>query len=238
VTEDLAVGPARPSDLARGLDALSTAPSARPRPRPGRDAEALPRPRRSSAPPASRRWRCQPDARGATAVHLAVRVTPAGIAASAPVQRLPEKYAGRSGRPSSSPTPGAPPGGPSRRPTTCGRSACACGTGASFPSEGPPDPPPPLPPPSTGDYATQMGRFKVGAARVVADLALTRTPGEKGLSAGFSRSPTGTAVLGRRFLDDSPPLPFEAPAGDRVGGPEAPGGTLTDRSLPRRVRET
>ena len=139
VNDELAIGQARPSDLAGALDAIlrvaerSTEASAR-----AAIAEALPR---ASAQFGQllriEKLTLQPDAHGATSVHLAVRLTPVGIGGFAPrYAAFLEKYAGQCACLSSSPILKAPRGGRSRPPTACGRSGCASATGAWFPSQG------------------------------------------------------------------------------------------------------
>ena len=243
VSEELAVGQARPSDLARALDALfrgaerSTEASAR-----AAIAESLPR--------ASAKLRLllrietlalQPDADGATAVHLAVRLTPAGIRGFAPrYSAFLEKYAG----PIRTSVVVADPEG-----TTWWTLEAADNLwtvrlrlrdGSLVPLDGPADRRIPSRLRATGDYATRMGRFKVGAARVVADVALNRTPGEKGLSARFLEEPDWRLpFLAETLLDDPLRYPFDAPGSEiEWAAREASGGTLLTGLYRARVRET
>jgi len=85
-----------------------------------------------------------------------------------------------------------------------------------------------------------MGRFKVGAARVVADVALNRTPGEKGLSARFLEEPDWRLpFLAETLLDDPLRYPFEAPGSEiEWAAREESGGTLLTGLYRARVRET
>ena len=243
VSEELAVGQARPSDLARALDALfrgaerSSEASAR-----AAVAEALPR---ASAKLGLllriEALALQPDAHGATSVRLGVRLTPAGIHGFAPrYSAFLEKYAG----PIRTSVVVADLEG-----TTWWTLEAADNLwtvrlrlrdGSLVPLDGPADRRIPSRLRATGDYATRMGRFKVGAARVVADVALNRTPGEKGLSARFLEEPDWQLPFLVETLLNSPlRFPFEAP-GSEVDWAvrETPGGTLLTGFYRARVRET
>ena len=243
VSEELAVGQARPSDLARALDALfrgaerSSEASAR-----AAVAEALPR---ASAKLGLllriEALALQPDAHGATSVRLGVRLTPAGIHGFAPrYSAFLEKYAG----PIRTSVVVADPEG-----TTWWTLEAADNLwtvrlrlrdGSLVPLDGPADRRIPSRLRATGDYATRMGRFNVGATRVVADVALNRTPGEKGLSARFLEEPDWRLpFLAETLLDDPLRYPFEAPGSEiEWAAREASGGTLLTGLYRARVRET
>jgi hypothetical protein len=243
VSEELAIGAARPSDLARALDTLfreaerSSEASAR-----AAIASTLPRTTaklglllRLEALALSR------DPRGATSVHLAVRLTPAGIRGFAPhYAAFLEKYA----RPIRASLAVSDPDGA----TWWTLAAADClwtirlrvRDGSLVPLEGLAERRLPGRLRATADYATQMGRFKVGARRIAADLALTRARAEKGLSARFLDEPEWQLpFLAETLLDDPLRYPFEAPGSEiEWAARETPGGTLLTGLYRARVRET
>jgi hypothetical protein len=243
VSEELAMGQARPCDLAIALDALlrgaerSTEASAR-----AAIAEAFPR--ASAKLGVLLRLELltlRPDAHGATSVHLALRLTPAGIRGFAPrYAAFLEKYAR-----------------PMRASLVVADSEevawwtleaadhlwtvrLRVRDGSLVPLEGPADRGLPGGLHATADYATRMGRFEVGARRIAADLALTRTPGEKGLSVRFQKEPDWRLpFLVETFLDDPLRYPFEAPGSEiEWTARETPGGTRLVGHYRARVRET
>ena len=61
----------------------------------------------------------------------------------------------------------------------------------------------------TADYSTRMGRFEIAARGLVAEVALTRTPTEKGFVARFRQKPDWElpflveSLLGDRFSSRS-----------------------------------
>jgi hypothetical protein len=243
VSEDLAVGPTRPSDLAGALDALfrgaeqSSEASAR-------AAIASTVPRTSARLGLLLRLETlalSRDARGATSVHLAVRLTPAGIRGFAPhYAAFLEKYA----KPIRASLAVADPEG-----ATWWTLAAADGLwtirlrvrdGSLVPLEGLSERRLPGRLRATADYATQMGRFKVGARRLAADLALTRARAEKGLSARFLEEPDWQLpFLAETLLDDPLRYPFEAPGSEiEWAARETPDGTLFTGLYRARVRET
>jgi hypothetical protein len=243
VSEELAVGPARPSDLARGLDALfrgaerSTGASAQ-----AAIAETLPRTSaRLGLLLRIEALDLQPDAHGATSVRLAVRLTPAGIRGFAPrYAAFLEKYA----RPMRASLVVADPEGAAwwtlETDDHLWTARLRLRDGSLVPLEGPADRRLPSRLRATADYATRMGRFKVGARRIVAELTLTRTPGEKGLSARFLEEPDWQLpFLVETFLDDPLRYPFESPGSEvEWAARETPGGTLLAGLYRARVRET
>jgi hypothetical protein len=244
VDEELAVGRARPRDLARALDALlhgaerSTEAAAR-----AAIAESFPR---ASAKLGAllhlEALAPQTDAHGATSVRLAVRLTPGGIRAFAPrYAAFLEKHA----TPIRTSLVVAGPEGAAWWTLEAADNLWAVRLrlreGSLVPLEGPPDRRLPARLRATGDYATRMGRFRVGASRIVADVALTRTPGEKGLLARFLEEPDWRLpFLVEPLLDDPLRYPFEEPGTDvEWAAREGPdGGTLLAGRYRARVRET
>jgi len=243
VSDELSIGQARPSDLAGALDTIlrvaerSTEVSAR-----AAIAERLPR--------AAARFghllrletlTLQPDAHGATSVRLAVRLTPDGIRGFAPrYAAFLERYA----RPVRLSLVVADPGG-----VTWWTLEAADGLwtvrlrvrdGSLVPLEGPADRRLPGRLRATADLSTRIGRFGVGARRLAADLALTRTPVEKGFSALFLEEPDWQLpFLVETFLDSPLHYPFETPGSEvALTAREAPGGNLLVRHYRARVRET
>ena len=242
-TDELAIGQARPSDLAGALDTIfrvaerSTEASAR-----AAIAKALPR--------ASAQFgllfrletlTLQPDAHGATSVRLAVRLTPAGISGFAPRHAaFLEKYA----RPVRVSLVVADPEG-----VTWWTLEAADGLwtvrlrvrdGSLVPLEGLTDRRLPGRLRATADLSTRIGRFEVGARRLAADVALTRTPVEKGLSARFLEEPDWRLpFLVETFLDSPLHYPFDTPGSEiELTARETPGGNLLVRRYRARVRET
>ena len=243
VSEELAIGPVRPSDLAGALGALfrgaerSTEASAR-----AAIAEALPR---ASAKLGLllrlETLALQPDAHGATSARLAVRLTPAGIRGFAPhYSAFLEKYA----RPMRGSLVVADSGGAAwwtlETADHLWTLRLRVRDGSLVPLEGPADRRLPGRLRATADYVTRMGPFKVGARRIAADLSLTRTPGEKGLSARFLQEPDWQLpFLVETFLDDPLRYPFEAPGSEiEWAARETPGGALLTGLYRARVRET
>jgi hypothetical protein len=243
VSEELAVGPVRPSDLAGALDALfrgaerSTGASAR-----AAIAGALPR---ASAKLGLllrlETLTLRPDAHGATSVRLAVRLTPAGIRGFAPhYSAFLEKYA----RPMRGSLVVADSRGAAwwtlETADHLWTLRLRVRDGSLVPLEGPADRRLPGHLRAAADYATRMGRFKVGARRIAADLSLTRTPGEKGLSARFLEEPDWQLpFLVETLLDDPLRYPFEAPGSEiEWAARETPRGALLTGLYRARVRET
>ena len=244
VEEELAVGRVRPSDLAAALEALfrgaeaSSEATAR-----AAVAEALPR--------ASSRLGLllhvetlvlQRDAQGATAVRLAVRLTPAGIRGLAPrYAAFLQTYA----------TPirmrllVADPAGVAwwslEASDNLWTLRLRLRDGSLVPLEGPADRRVPPLLRATIDYSTRMGRFTVGASRLVAEVALTSTGIEKGFSARFLQEPDWQLpFLAESLLGGPLSFPFEGP-GSEAGwaARETPeGSTRFVRRYRARVRET
>ena len=87
--------------------------------------------------------------------------------------------------------------------------------GSLVPLEGPADRRLPGRLRATADLSTRIGRFQVGAQRIAADVALTRTPVEKGFSARFLEEPDWQLpFLVETFLDSPLRYPFETPGSD------------------------
>ncbi len=243
LTEELAAGPTRPSDLARALDALfrgaerATEPSAR-----AAIAATLPRSSaklglllRLEALGLSR------DADGATTVHLGVRLTPAGIRGFAPrYAAYLEKYA----RPIRASLVVSDAEGATWWTLAAAENLWTLRLrvrdGSLVPLEGPSGRRLPDRVRASADFETRMGRFGVGAQRIVSQLALTRTGIEKGLSVRFLEEPEWRLpFLVETFLHSPLRYPFEAP-GSEMGwaARETPEGTLLTGVYRARVRET
>jgi len=242
VSEELAVGQVRPADLAATLDTLF------------RSAEALDEPRARAAiaaafPRATARLglalaletlALTPDAQGAVGLRVAVRLSPAGLKATAPrYAAFLEKYLT-----------------PIRT-----RGVAVDGVGATWwtiegdrnlwtlrlrvrggslvPLEGDAQRRIPASLRVTMDYATRMGRFGIAAKALVADVALVRTPVEKGFNASFRKKPDwDLPFLAEPFLGAPLSYPFEGP-GSEVGwwARETPSGTRFVRDYRARVGE-
>ena len=243
VSEELAVGPVRPSDLAEAVDTLfrglerATETSAR-----AAIAEAFPR--------ASAKLglllriellALQKDADGATSVRFAVRITPAGIRSFAPRGAdYIEKY--------SRPIRAFGALVDSQRTTWWTLEVAdhlwvlnlRVRDGSLVPLNGAADRRLPGRLRAQARVATRMGRFGVGAQNIAADVSLTRTPAEQGLSARFLEEPDWQLPFLVETLLNSPlRFPFEAP-GSEVDWAvrETPGGTLLTGFYRARVRET
>jgi hypothetical protein len=243
VTEDLALGSARPSDLARALDAVfrgaerATEASAR-----AEIASALPR---ASAKLGLllrlERLGLSPDANRATLVDLSVRLTPSGIRGFAPhYATFLDKYMTPM---RTSVTVADPQGVPWWTLTVADNLWTArlrLRGGSLVPLDGPPDRRLPDALRATADFATQMGRFGVGMRGLVVQLALTRTAAEKGLSARLLEEPEWQLpFLVETILHSPLRYPFEPP-GSEVGLAlrESAGGTSFAGLYRTRVRET
>ena len=244
VDEELAVGPVRPADLAAALDALLRGAEA--------SGEATARAAIGGALPRSssllglllhlETLSLERDAHGATAVRLAVRLTPDGIRGFAPrYAAFIRKYAS----PIRMRLAVAEPSGADWWSLEASESLWTLRLrvrdGSLVPLEGPADRR--LPPllRATTDYSTRMGRYKVGASRLVADVTLTRTAAEKGFSARFLQEPDWELPFLVESLLHAPlRFPFEGP-GSEAGwaARETPGaGTRLVRHYRARVRET
>jgi hypothetical protein len=242
-SDDLAIGQARPSDLAGALDTIfrfaerSTEASAR-----AAIANVLPR----AAAQFGLLFRLetlslQPDAHGATSVRLAVRLTPAGIGGFAPRHAaFLDKYA----KPMKVSLIVTDPAG-----VTWWTLEAADGLwtvrlrirdGSLVPLDGLADGRLPGRLRARADFATRIGRFEVGARGLSADLTLTRTPGEKGFSARLLEEPDWRLpFLVETFLDSPLRYPFEPPGSEvEWAVRETPDGNVLIRRYRGRVRET
>jgi hypothetical protein len=243
VREEFRAGPLRPADLARVLDALFRGVE-------GAGEEEARRALRHDLPRTAEKlsglFRIETlalarDGHGATSVRLAVRLTPSGIRATAPrFAAYLEKYAG----PMRLSLVVADAGGAAwwtrEGADRLWTLRLRVRGGSLVPLEGAADRRLPERLRATGDYATRMGRFTVGARRIVADLALTRAPAEKGLAARFLEEPDWQLpFLVETFLDDPLRYPFEAPGSEVEWSlREASGGLLLTGLYRSRVRET
>jgi len=181
------------------------------------------------------------DPAGATSVELAVRLTPAGIRAFAPrYAAFLQKYA----------TPMrasvAVSDGEGAAWWTLAADAnlwtlrIRVRDGSLVPLEEPPDRRLPDTLRATGDFATQMGRFTVGARGIVAQVSLTRTDAEKALSARFLEEPDWQLpFLVETVLHRPLRYPFEDPGSEIAWAlRESPSGMLFAGVYRARVRET
>ncbi|HSD28844.1 MAG TPA: hypothetical protein VLL75_16200 [Vicinamibacteria bacterium] len=243
VTEELAVGPTRPSDLARALEALFRS-AEHASEASVRAAIASTLPRASARLGLLIRLETLVHSRGsdgATSVCLAVRLTPAGIRGFAPrYAAFLEKYATPI---RTSLTVADAEGGTWWTLTAADNRwtlRLRLREGSLVPLEGPPDRRLPGRLRATADFATRMGRFEIGAQRIVSELALTRTSAEKGLSARFLKEPDWRLpFLVETVLHSPLRYPFEAPGSEMAwAAQETPGGTLLTGLYRARVRET
>jgi hypothetical protein len=244
IDEELAVGHVRPSDLAAALDAAFRAAEA--------SSEASARAAIAEAfPRASERLGLlfrlealspQRDAHGATSLRLAVRLVPAGIRGFAPrYSAFLEKYA----KPIRTSFVVAGPEGAVfwtlEAADNLWTVRLRIRDGSLVPLEGPADRRLPSRLRAAGDYSTRMGRFKVGAARLAADVTLVRTPGDKGLVARFLEEPDWRLpFLVETLLGGPLHYPFEGPGSEITwAAREAPdGGTHLVGRYRARVHET
>ena len=243
VTEELAVGAVRPSDLARTLEALlrgtEGASEARAR---AAIADTLPR----AAAALGRlvhleTLALQPDAGGATSVRAAVRVVPGGIRGVAPrYAEFLDKYA-KTIRMSLVVTDlDGNAWWTLEAADHLWTARLRVRDGRLVPLEGPADRGLPGRLRATFDYAMKMSGFKVGARGIQAEVALTREPDEKGFTARFTREPDWQLpFLVEPLLDAPLRYPFEWP-GSEAGwaARETSAGTLLLAHSRSRVRET
>jgi hypothetical protein len=242
-TDELSIGQARPAELADALDAIfrgaerSTEASAR-----AALAKALPR--------ASAQFglvlrletlTLQPDVHGATSVGFSVRLTPDGIRDFAP------RYAAfldRHAKPVRISLVVADPEG-----VTWWTLEAADGLwtvrlrvrdGSLVPLEGQANRRLPERLRTKADVSTRIGRFTVGAQGLAAEVALTRTAGEKALSATFLKEPDWRLpFLVETFLNSPLRYPFDTPGSEISWAVrESEGGSLLVRRYRARVRET
>ncbi|HET6900115.1 MAG TPA: hypothetical protein VFK70_17310, partial [Vicinamibacteria bacterium] len=112
--------------------------------------------------------------------------------------------------------------------------------GSLAPLDGPPDRRLPARLRVTGDYVMKMGRFKVGAKRIQAEVSLTKAPEEKGFSVRFVKEPDWQLpFLVEPLLDAPLRYPFEWPGSEAAWSAlETPDGTRLVAHSRTRVRET
>jgi hypothetical protein len=242
VREELAVGGVRPAELAAALDALLRGAEAANEAE-ARTAIANAFPRASATLGQALRLETlavTKDAQGVVGLQTAVRLVPAGLRASAPrYAAFLEKYL----------TP------------IRSRVVVADATGATWwtlegasnlwtlrlrfhggslvPLEGGGGRRVPGRLRVTMDYATRMGRFSIAEKGLVADVALTRTPAEKGFLARFQTKPDwDLPFLVEPLLGAPLSYPFEGP-GSEAGwaARETPSGTRLVRDYRVRVGE-
>ena len=201
------MGRVRPSDLAAALEALfrgaegSSEATAR-----AAIAEALPR-AASRLGPLLRleTLALERDAQGATAARVAVRLTPAGIRGFAPrYAAFLQTYA----MPIRMRALVADPAGVAWWSLDASDNLWTLRLrlrdGSLAPLEGPAHRRVPSLLRATIDYSTRMGRFTVGASRLVAEVALTSTGIEKGFSARFLQEPDWQLPFLAELLLDGP----------------------------------
>ena len=244
VDEELAVGRVRPSDLAATLDATFRAAEA--------SSESAARAAITEAFPRAaakvglllrlEALELREDLHGATSVRLSVRLTPAGVRGFAPrYAAFLEKYA----RPIRTALVVADPEGIAwwtlEAADNLWTVRLRIRDGSLVPLEGSAARRLPSRLRARCDYSTRMGRFEVGAARLAADVALTWTPGEKGLSARFQEEPDWQLPFLVSLLLNGPlRYPFEGPGSEVqwAAREAAGGGTLLVGHYRARVRET
>lgn len=242
VHEELAVGAVRPAELSAALDALLRGAEAVD----GAGARAA---IQAAFPRASAKLalllrleglELVRDAHGATSVRLAVRVAPDGLRASAPrFAAFVDRYLA-----------------PMRT-----RASLADGSGATWwalegaeslwtlqlrirggslvPLAGDAERRMPESLQVTGDYATRMGRFAIAARHLVAEVALTRTPLEKGFVLRFREEPDWELPFLVESLLGAPlHYPFEGVGSEAGWAARAtPAGTRLERHYRARVGE-
>jgi hypothetical protein len=243
VTEELAVGPVRVAELAGALDALLRAAE-------GTDGaaaraavlRAFPR----ATPALGQLLRLETLALwregGSTRVDVGVRLVPDALVPSAPrLARFVRQYFG----PMQLHAIAGDAAGRAWWTLDASQSLWTLRLrtrgGSLVPLEGPPDARIPGDLRVTVDYETRMGRFRVGARRLAAELTLVRTPAEKGFVARFLAEPEwDLPFLVEPLLHGPLRHPFEAPGSEAgFSAREQPGGpTRLVRHFRARVRES
>jgi len=243
IEEELAAGPVRPSDLAAALDAAFRAAEA------SNETEA-----RAALATVFPRARAKlglllhlealdlrQDAHGATSVRLAVRLVPAGIRAFAPrYAAFLDKYATPIRTSAILSDPEGVPWWSLEASGNLWSIRLRVRDGSLVPLDGPADRRLPARLRATGDYATRMGRWGVGAKRLSVELELTRREGEKALAARFREEPEWEMpFLVDLFLGGPLRYPFEERGSEvRWGaGESTDGGTVLFGFYRARVRE-
>ncbi len=243
VREELAVGALRPAELAAALDSLLWGAEAYDETT-ARAAIAAAFPRASAKLGlllSLDTLALGRDAQGATSLRVAVRLTPAGLRAFAPrYAAFVEKYL----TPIRTRVVVADAAGATWWTLDGERNLWTLRLrvrgGSLVPLEGDAERRMPEALRVTSDYATRMGRFGIAARGLVADVALTRTPVEKGFVAHFRRKPDwDLPFLVEPLLGGPLSYPFDGP-GSEAGwaARETPSGTRFVRHYRTRVRET
>ncbi|HEX9190164.1 MAG TPA: hypothetical protein VGB87_24010 [Vicinamibacteria bacterium] len=243
IDEELAVGAVHPADLAAALDAAlraaesSTVPGAR-----AALAAAFPRTRAQLGQLLHlETLDLRRDALGATEARLGVRLVPAGIRGFAP------RYASFLDKHATPIRASAVLSDPEGAPWWTLAAAGNLWTvrfrvrdGSLVPLEGAADRSLPSRLRATVDYATQMGRWGVGARGLRANVELHRSPARKALAARFHEEPEWEMpFLADLFLGGPLRYPFEERGSEvRWGAGESTGGGTVLFGLYRvRVRE-
>ena len=242
VEEELCAGPLRPADLAAALTALVRGLEST---KPAEARAAIHRELPRATERLSHLFRIETlslvgDAEGATAVRVAVRLTPAGLRPFAPHwAAFLEKYA----KPMRMKAVASDASGATWWTVEGADNLWSVGLrardGRLVPLAGPADRGIPDRIRVSSEYATKMGRFGMGVRGLVADVELTRAPGEKGFVARFQRVPEWRLpFLVEPLLGGMLHYPFEGP-GSEAGwaARESPGGLLFVRHGRARVRE-
>jgi len=242
VREELAVGGARPADFAAALDALFHGAEAADEAK-ARAAIAAAFPRASAKLGLALRIETlafSKDAHGAVALQAGIRLVPAGLRASAPrYAAFLEKYL----TPIRSRVVVADPTGATwwtlEGASNLWTLRLRVRSGSLVPLEGDAERRIPERLHATMDYATRMGRFSIAEKGLLAEVALTRTPVEKGFLARFQKKPDwDLPFLVEPFLGAPLSYPFEGP-GSEAGwaAREVPSGTRIMRDYRVRVGE-
>jgi hypothetical protein len=244
VEEELEIGRLRPADLAAALHALARgAESAGDVGARASIREAFPR----ATERFSKLFRIEAlslarDAHGATAARIAVRLAPEGLRPVAPrYAAFVEKYAApiRMSAVATDATGAA--WWTLEAAGNVWTARLRVRDGHLVPLEGPADRGVPSVLRVSADYATKMGRFGVGVRGLVAEVSLTRAPGEKGFVARFVEEPEwALPFLVEPLMHGSLRFPFEGPGSESGwAARETPGGgTRLVRRYRARVRES
>ena len=183
----------------------------------------------------------QPDADGSTAVRLSVRLTPAGLRGLAPrYATFVEQYVAPVRLSMIVADAGGVPWLGLEAADLLWTLRLRVRDGHLVPRQGPTDRRLPVRLRATADVATRLGRFGVGARRLIADLALTRTAGDVGLRATFVDEPDWQMpFLVETVLNSPLRYPFEAPGSEVAWSlRDVPGTNLLERRYRARVSES
>ena len=242
VREELAVGALRPAELAAALDALLRGAQAADE-KGARHAIAAAFPRASAKLGlllSLEQLSLTHDALGATSLTLAVRLVPAGLRPTAPrYAAFLDKYL----TPMRTRVVAADAAGSAWWTLEGARNLWTlrlrARDGSLVPLEGDAERRVPERLRVTIDYATRMGRFGIAARGLLAEVALTRTPVEKGFVAQFRSKPDWELpFLVESLLGGPLSYPFEGP-GSEAGWAaiKTPSGTRFVRHYRARVGE-